>query len=64
MDTGAFSLFASSLFREGMKITVCADQRELARTHPGVLCASGSAVVIIRSVEPQMPQCSACRCSF
>ncbi len=37
---------------DGTTIIVCADQREVARTHPEVLYAGGTAVVIIRGSEP------------
>jgi hypothetical protein len=43
---------------DGRRIAICADQCGIARTHRGVLYASGSAVVIIRSTEPQMQRAS------
>ena len=41
-----------------LKDPLCADQRETARTPGGVLYASGTAVVIRRSAEPQMQRTS------
>jgi len=52
MDVGAF--FARSVPRDRRRIPICADQHEIARTPLGVLYASGTAVAIRRSAEPQM----------
>jgi hypothetical protein len=43
---------------DGRTIAICADQREIARMHRGVLYASGTTVVIISSAALQMQRTS------
>jgi hypothetical protein len=40
--------------RDRWWIPICTDQREIARTRGGMLYASGTAVMIISSADPQM----------